>query len=161
MVQKSLLMLINDARDALNLHTNVDLAKFLGVSRRSVQRHNRTGGLPSGIEVEKLVRALYPLNQQLAKTIGSAYRVDLTDLEPRPRPAAAAPPAPTAPAVPAAGREHVAMVIVVACDALNLPPREVRPALAAIFTQVRSLGVDLDQLTRLLAGEPRSKAQKA
>jgi len=159
--QKNMVMLINDARDALNLHTNVDLAKFLGVSRRSVQRYSHTGGLPSGIHVAKLVRALYPVNQQLATTIGNAYRIDLTDLEPRPWLTAAGLSAPVTPAVPAATREHVTEVILVACDALNLPPREVRPALAAIFTQVRSLGVDLDQLTRLLAGEPRSKAQKA
>jgi hypothetical protein len=47
----------------------------------------------------------------------------------------------------------VALMILAACDALDLPPRQVRPVLTAIFKRAIALGVDLDQLAGLLAAE--------
>jgi hypothetical protein len=134
--------LVHEARKELGLYLDGDLANFLGVSRRTVQRHANTAGIPIGDGHTQLVRALYPQNPDLALKIARPLKIDLSDLIAA---AQATPPARSA------GGEHAALILLAACDALDKPPREVRPVLAAIFRKARELGVDLDQLAKLLA----------
>lgn len=163
MAEKTMNELVREARATLGLYVDGELARFLGVSRRTVQRHTHSAGIPMGNGHEKLVRALYPRDPALALAIARSHKIDLSDLIAAAKPAAppAVPAAPAAPSKPEARREHAAHVILAACDALNMLPRDVRPALAAIFGQARGLGVDLDQLAKLLSeGEP-AKGKKA
>ena len=52
-------------------------------------------------------------------------------------------------------------MISAAADALNQPPRDVRPTVAAIFSRVRDLGpIDLAGLVKLLAGEDPEAAPR-
>ena len=151
MPEKTMNELIREARGTLGLYVDSQLARFLGVSVRTIQRHAHRAGMPMGDAHAKLVRALYPRDPALALTIAGAHRIDLSDLVAAAKPATST----AAPAKLEARREHVALMVLAACDALNMLPRDVRPALAAIFGQARALGVDLDQLAKLLSeGEP-------
>ena len=147
MAEKTMNELIREARNTLGLFLDGDLAKFLGVSRRTIQRHAKHAGIPAGDGHARIARALYPKNPALALTIAKAVDIDLSDLVT----AAAAPPP-----RPEPGALHVASVVLAACEALDRMPREVRPALAAIFRHARTLGVDMDKLAKLLAepGKP-------
>jgi hypothetical protein len=150
---ESLITLIHRARSQLNVHTNASLARFLGISRRTVQRHTSIGGIPDSIRQDILLKALHPKDPTLAKTLARVWQRDLAALGIVQTPAAPiAGPAPApGPSRPAPSLEHAEAVILAASDALGMLPRDVRPALAKIFKRVRSLGVDLDRLTALLA----------
>jgi len=145
MAEMTMHEMFREARKTLDVYTDGALATFLGISRRTVQRHSYNGGIPPG-DLPKLVRALHARDPALAQTIARSLKIDLSDLAAAAKPAAST----TRPT-----NEHVALMVLAACDALNMVPRDVRPALAAIFGQARSLGVDLDQLAKLLSeGEP-------
>jgi hypothetical protein len=139
---------IFDARDALGVHTNTALAKFLGVSRRTITRYPERGGLPSMAHNHKLIRALHPKNPQLARELAEVSLTTLSalGLEPSGPGAGAA-----APKLPAATREHATMIVCAAADALSMVPRDVRPVLATVFSEARRLNVDLEGLAKLLS----------
>jgi hypothetical protein len=152
--------LVREARIAMGLHSDQAFADFLGVSRRTVQRHAHTSGVPQGDGHSRLLRALHPLNPQLAQQLALALGKNLVQMGlEAPAPPRGAP-QPLKPTRPEARREHAALVVVAAADALGMPPREARPVLAAIFSEARATGVDMDQLAKLLAeGEP-AKSKK-
>jgi hypothetical protein len=140
MPEKSIERLLREARSTLDVHTDVSFARFLGVSRRTVQRHASQDGFPDGGSRAKFVRALFPLDPVNARVIAGAFRVDLSDLEPE---QAATP-------VPTVGREHMAMLTLAVSDALSMLPRDVRPLLATVFGEALALGVDLNELASLM-----------
>jgi hypothetical protein len=141
----NLIVAILEARRALKTHTDVDLARFLGISRRTVQRHGHSGGVPTGPDMQKFVRALHPVDPASARHLATAFRVDIRDLETK--------------AAPKANEDHVLRLVLAAADATNMVPRDVRPALAVIFGAALELGVDLNELAGLLAPakKPASK----
>jgi hypothetical protein len=151
---------IYQARMALGLWQQVDFARFLGVSARTVARHASSAGIPLGNGHEKLVRALHPNHPELAAKLAASCRLDLGALglrptapEKNPQPAAAVP----------ATHAHATLVVCAAADALNMVPRDVRPVLATIFGHARSLGVDLEGLAKLLeegAAKPQSHSKR-
>ncbi|MHB1845965.1 MAG: hypothetical protein ACYCWW_14160 [Deltaproteobacteria bacterium] len=139
-----------------------DLATFLGVSVRTVQRHAYAGGIGYPSEYEKLLRALYPKDPALAGQIAHAIGRDLTamGISPPPQPAPAPQPAPLPPR-PAVRPEHVDAVLCAAADAIGVLPRDARPMVAAIFARVRDLGpLDVDALVARLADGPSATSKK-
>src|SRR5271168_427865 len=97
--------IIMDARRTLGAWTNVDFARFLGVSTRTVQRHPPTG-IPMGNYGEKIIRAVHPKDPALAQEIAQAYRMDLAELGLETRTTSSATVALARPT-----REHAAVVI--------------------------------------------------
>jgi hypothetical protein len=131
--------LIREARAFLDLHVDGALASFLGVSRRTVQRHVKTGGIPSGHGHTMLIRALHPRNPDLALALARSLNIELSEV--------------IVPGTPKLTSGQVALMVLAACDALNMPPRIVRPALAKIFRHANTLGISLEQPAQLLAEE--------
>jgi len=145
---------IYEARRTLGLWQNVDLARFLGVSTRTVRRHAGSAGIPLGNHHAKLARALYPVNPELAAKFARACRLDLVELGIAPKPSQ--PP----PARPAATREHALLALCNAADALNLTPRAARPLLANILAHAHALGVELGGLAKLVAEAPNARPRR-
>jgi hypothetical protein len=145
--------LVMEARRTLGLWTQPAFARFLGVSTRTVQRHPGSAGVPMGAHHEKIVRALHPVNPQLAKQLAIASRLDLVVMGLEPATV-------TKPVLPSATREHATLVVCAAADALNMVPRDVRPVLANIFSNARALGVDMDSLAKLLSEGESAKGKR-
>jgi hypothetical protein len=124
-----------------------DLPDFFGVSLRTVQRYGHTYGISSFRDYAKLVQALYPRNPALAAQIAAMVGKSLSDLGVQLPP----PPDPAPLPPPRATLVHAEAVLCAAADAVGLVPRDVRPIVAAIFSRVRALDVDLPSLTALLA----------
>jgi hypothetical protein len=141
MSTKSTVALIREARAVLDLHIDGALARFLGVSRRTVQRHAKSGGLPIGDGHIMLIRALHPRNPDLALALAQSLNVELNEV--------------VAPGTPNVSAAQVAELVLAACDALNMPPRLVRPALASIFRHASTLGIGLEELAQLMAEDAK------
>jgi hypothetical protein len=144
-----LMSLIHEARRVAGVHTDVDLARLLGISRRTVLRHHHQGGISSDDGYNKLIAAVHARDPDLARRLARALRKDLAEL------GLGTPVTPSA--KPPANADHLAAVLVTASDAFGMVPREARPALQETLEKIRDLGVDLDQLIALLAEPPKSK----
>jgi hypothetical protein len=156
MPEKSLLELLDSARKTLNIYTDGRYAQFLGVSRRTIQRHRSSDSVPSHGGAARLVRALFPADPATARLLAQAHQVDIRDLEPKP-------PSPVAARVPTVGPGHVAMLIMGVAEDLEKQVRETRGLLSTIFERALALGVDLNELAPLLIvkKEPEQKAAPA
>jgi post-segregation antitoxin (ccd killing protein) len=140
----SIASLVSQARQTLGLRQQKDLARFIGCSTRTIQRHADTSGVFYHHHHTKLVAALLAVDPALAAKYARATRVNLSTLT-----AAASSPAVRRP--PA--REDALTLISEAADALNLPPRSVKPVLSGLFAKAKALGVDLNGLVELFAAE--------
>ena len=131
------------------------LAELIGVSVRTLQRNIAFGGLTRQAHYERLVQALHARNPALAADIAASVNSSLPQLGVH-TPATALPP-------PKATRAHAEAVVCAAADAMALVPRDARPAVAAIFSRVVELEVDLPSLVALLIepqAAPKAKVQK-
>ncbi len=136
------------------LYTQKDVARLLGVSARTVQRHPRLWGFQGPDDLAKLVRALWPRNAALARQLAEQVGLDLAamGLAPKPAPPPPAPvAAPASPKPAEAKPEHAAAVLCAAADAMNVAPREAKPLITAIFKAVAAMDVDHHGLAKLLA----------
>jgi hypothetical protein len=136
MSTKSTVALIREARAVLDLHIDGALAHFLGVSRRTIQRHAKTGGIPAGDGHIMLIRALHPRDPDLALALAQSFNLELTEV---------------VPGLSKVTSTQLAELVLTACDAMDMPPRLVRPALATIFRHASTLGLHLEQLAQLMA----------
>ncbi len=136
-------------------HTYRERARLFGVSLRSVQRHY---GRPPDADLGILVQAVRAHDVNLARELAQAARLDLGKLGLLPPP----PPAPPPPRVekvyvatpvepPPARREHADSVLLAAAHAFNLPPEQIRPAVAAAMERAAELGVSVPGLAEHLA----------
>ncbi len=156
--------IVNEVRRELGLHINRELAEFLGISLRTVQRYIYDGGVSSPRDCEKLIAAVYPKNETLASRLAATIGTDLVKLglkppTPPPAPVAQAPRqsllAPEPPRLPPATDAHADAVVCAVADLLEQPPAAVRHIVAAAFGRALELGVDQEGLARLLAaGRP-------
>jgi len=153
----SQLPLIRQARKELDLWLDTQLADFLGTTTRTIRRHPEAMGMVTVDGHARIIRALHPKNPVLAEQIAKSIGTSCAAMGLHAPPGVTAQP-PAATGKPPATQDHATLVVCAAADALNLVPRAVRPALATIFAQARSMGVDLDSLAKLLAdGEPKAK----
>ncbi len=147
MTTRSRAMIVHDCRRVLHLN-NRELAEFLGVSVRTIQRHMSMGGVAYDSECEKLIHAVHPRNPALAAEFAEHIGKTLPSL------GLAAPHDPRrAPAQPVLSRLYADAVVCAAADALGQPPAAVRKAVAAAFRRALDLGASLEELTWLLASE--------
>jgi hypothetical protein len=143
----SLAQLVLQAREETHTWTHPDLAKLLGCSLRTVQRHTHSGGLSQESHYGILIQAVYPRNPELARQLAAARGTTVAAL------GIASPVDPTQ-------REHADSILCAAADALQLPPSAVRPALAAAFARAGEMNVTFAGLARHLRdGDPKAKAK--
>ncbi len=133
--------LIHEACRLLQLNQR-GLAKLVGCSVRTVQRHSWQGGLAYASDHEKLIRAVHPRSPDLAARLARVTGINLGAL---------GLPSPQDLRPIAARREHADAIVAAAADVLDVSPKSVRPAIAAAFALARELNVALDTLAPLLA----------
>lgn len=172
--------LILKATRELGLSTHKEIAEFLGVSLRTVQRNSHQGGVSYPEHYSAIVQALHPRNSALAQRIADALHKTLPELgvelpppppppapvvvapPPRPPPVIVLPPPPPpAPPPPSSKvtRAHADAVICAAAEALGVAPRDARPLVEAIFTRVRDFDINLSLIVPLLAARPVEQAK--
>ena len=143
--------LIHLARHALGVGSQGDFGVLMGSSRRSGQRWEIGQATPSHSQMCAMVAMVYPkdpdLAAQLAQSVGQSL-VSLGIVKPVPAPAPAVAVAATPPPV----EDIVDSIVCAAADAMNVLPRDVRPALLAAFTRARRLGLAIEAVESALAG---------
>ncbi len=144
------LQLIQKGRSVLGVN-QVGLAELLGVSVRTVQRHERDGGLSWHGDHQTFLQALHPRDPALAAEIAAALGRPLADYGIQ-APVEAPVATPVGPPPPSrATRAHADSVVCAAADAFGIVPRDARPIVAAILTRVQELNVELASLVPLIA----------
>jgi hypothetical protein len=150
MPNDSVVVLVREACRLLQLNQR-GLAKLVGCSVRTVQRHSWQGGLGYSADHVKLIRAVHPHSPDLAARLARATNIQLDALGL----------SPTSDLTPiAARREHVDAIVAAAADVLDVSPKSIRPAIAAAFALARELHVSLDTLAPLLAARKPGPAAK-
>jgi transcriptional regulator with XRE-family HTH domain len=148
----------HDLRTALSL-IDREMADLLGVSRRTIQRLDKD---LLGLSAEKFGRAaiaVFPKDRQLATRLAARGNTTLEQL------GLVRAPAPQAPAVPAPAPAPIspggaASVVGAAGDAMNLPPRDLRPVLLAAFSRAHALGLSVEAVKAWLEGGDMSPDRK-
>ena len=138
-----------------------DLASLLGVSERTVHRWlNGRSGMVSADQIHALARAVHAgdpaLARELAASVGTTVEA-LGLVAPAVAPALPPPAAATLAVAPLAAALSAALIdsiVFAAADLQDLPPRQVRPLVAAAFARAHALGLSTEAVARGLASEP-------
>ncbi|MGH7297063.1 MAG: hypothetical protein ACRELB_19150 [Polyangiaceae bacterium] len=104
-----------------------------------------------------LATLVYPHDASLAAQVAAAMGTNLVALGIARPPA---PPPPPPPPPPPAG-DVVDAVVCAAADAIDVTPREVRPALMAAFTRARRLGLSVVDVEKALGEGARAATPAA
>ena len=139
--------LLHDADKVLHKN-NREMAEFLGISRRTMQRVISGHSSLGGSNFVAIARAVHPTNPQLAARCAQRAGTTLEALGL----VAARPPAGVVVAPkPAPPHPRLAdSVVTVAADILNLAPRAARPAMLAAFKRAEELGLSVELVRRAL-----------
>lgn len=139
--------LLYEARRALHVGSQGEFGRLLGSSTRSGQRWETGRASPSYDQLLKLVALVYPRNPQLAAQLATHLGRDLVSL------GIAAPPAPPPPPPlpPPPTEDVVDAIVCAAAEAIDLTPRQVRPAVMAAFARARRLGLAVEAVEKALA----------
>lgn len=135
--------LIAETGTLLGMH-HAELAKHLGVSRRTVSRWASEGTRLTSSHVEILATLAYPRDRSLAARIAALAKDTLVGLGLEEPPPPAPPPPPPSPKL-------VDAVVCAAADVLELSPRAVRPALLAALRCAREAGLSLETIEGVLS----------
>ncbi len=141
--------LVHLARRALHVGSQGDFGEMMGVSRRTGQRWETGRADPSWNKICQMARMVDPHDAALATQLAQAAGQSLVSLglvKPPPPPEPAPPPGPP----PAAAEDLVDAIVCAAAEAINLPPRDVRPALLAAFARARRLGLAIETVETTL-----------
>jgi DNA-binding XRE family transcriptional regulator len=137
------------ARRALSVGSQGDFGEMMGVSRRTGQRWETGRADPSWDTICEMARRVHPHDAGLAAQLAQAAGTDLVALglvAPPPPPQPVPPPGPP----PPAAEDIVDAIVCAAAEAINLPPRDVRPALLAAFARARRLGIPIETVESTL-----------
>ncbi len=142
--------LVHLARHALGVGSQGDFGVLMGSSRRTGQRWETGRATPSFDQLCAMTAMVYPKDPELAAQLAQAVGHSLVSLG-IVKPAPAAPSAVT-PAAPLPLVEDVVdSIVCAAADAMNVLPRDVRPALLAAFARARRLGLAVETVEGALA----------
>ena len=153
---KSEAELVVRGAQALGL-TNVDMAKELGCSRRTMQRWMGGQSSVGSASLAQLAHLVVVRDRALAEEILTRANAALVAaglapspwFDPPPAPEIALPPpAPPSPAPPPPPRppEITNAVVCAAAEAMDLSPRALRPAIVAAFRCARALGLSVAEV---------------
>lgn len=146
MAEENLGDLVKMTRKAMNL-TQASLSESLGVSTRTLQRWEIDRSTPSPAELGKLAIAVHPRRPDLAERLARCAGTNLLALGlVKPQPPSEPKPDPLERLRPLL----VEAVVSAAAEALDCPPRHVRPALVAAFERARQTGLGVEEVLGLL-----------
>jgi hypothetical protein len=145
-----------------------DLAKLLGVSRRTVQRVVASSTVPSSEYLHTLARAVHPHDAVLAAELAAEGGQTLEGLgivrpappQVAPSPAVLSPPEPP-PRKPPPARLMVESIVCAAADTMQTPPAAVRDVLRAAFARARGLGLTIEEIDDALSPPPEPEQEPA
>jgi len=127
-----------------------ELAKLLGVSRRTITRLFKSSAVPYSSYLHTLARAVHAEDPSLAAELAAEGGQTLEGLDiVRPAP----PPLPAPPKLPPV-RLMVDSVVCAAADAMQTPPAGMREALRAAFARARGLGLTIEEIDDALSPAP-------
>lgn len=150
-MSREIVPLLLEARRLLNVPSQGDFGELLGSSRRTGQRWEAEGSVPTHDQLAELAGMVHPLDASLAARIAAYMGTSLVALGIVPPPAPPAPP----PAPPPLPDEDMAdSVVCAAAEAMNMVPRDVRPGIRAAFTRARRLRLSVEAVERGLGGPP-------
>ena len=164
--------LVAKARLAMGV-TATELAKLHGVSPKTIGRWLRGETSVSSIEIGELAPLVYPYDPQLSQRMFDFAREDavLSKLSPPPglpqhehEPPTPVPPPLVLPVLrplpPLSVKARTDAVVCAACDAIDVSPRVLRPALLAAVREARELNLSLEEIEQQLAPRAPSKPAK-
>lgn len=144
------------------------LGVIAGASIRTGQRWAVGQTVPAPFQLCDLAAKVHPVDPTLAADIAAAggSSLEALGLVEAPSAPAAPPPAPALPPPEATfspPRDRVVdSIVCAAADAMDMLPRQIRPALLAAFTRARELGIAIgDVESALAAPERKTKARAA
>jgi hypothetical protein len=138
--------LLFECRRALHVGSQGALGVLLGSSERTGQRWETGRSHPGHDALAHLATLVYPHDASLAAQVAAAMGTNLVALGIARPPAP--PPPPPPPPLPA--EDVVDAVVCAAAEAIDVTPREVRPALMAAFTRARRLGLSVVEVEKAL-----------
>lgn len=148
------------AQQTLGLNQG-ELARLLGVSRRTIQRVYAAGIIPYSEYMHTLARAVHRRDAALAAELaaeGGQTLVTLGIVKPAPPPLPAPPAAPSAPMAPPRKAPPVGLmvesIVCAAADTMQTPPAAVRDVLRAAFARARGLGLTVEEIDDVLTPTP-------
>jgi hypothetical protein len=124
--------LVIHCRMALRL-TQQEFGDLVGHTKRTVQRWETRGALLTRTNIEAIVRALHPVQPDLATQIATAGDTTLEELGILP---------PARPQ-PSGTREALEALVHAAADAMGVSVDAIRPALATAFARADEAGLDV------------------
>jgi hypothetical protein len=151
-------------RAQLALHTTQGgLGVIAGTSIRTGQRWAVGQTVPAPFLLCDLAAKVHPVDPALAADIAAAGGSSLEALglvePPTPPPAPALPPTEATFSPP---RDRVVdSIVCAAADAMDMLPRQIRPALLAAFTRARELGIAIEDVESALAAPGRKTKGRA
>ena len=154
--------------------SGTELARLHGVSTKTVGRWLRGETSPDWVSIGDLAPLVYPYDAELAvrmrdRSVRECTKAGVPLPPPLPIPVptptvdAAAAPFPEKPAKPtfvAPPQARVAALVCAACDAIDVSPRTLRPALLAAFRAARDLELTLDEVEQHLSPPAKRKPMK-
>ena len=146
--------LLYEARQLLGVSQG-QLGELLGSSRHTGQRWESAGSIPRDTQLHKLAAMVHPRDPKLAAQLAAAGKSNLEALgivPPVPPPSPVAP-SPVAAPPPLPIEDVIDAIVCAAAEAIDVPPKTIRPALLAAFTRARRLRLSVDDVERGLGGK--------
>ena len=140
----------------LGMH-HAELAKHLGVSRRSISRWTKDGTFLGREAVVILAELALTRDRALAAELAALAGETLVSLGLEAPPAGPATQARSRLGTELAESRLVDLVVYAAAERMDTSPRAVRPAFLAAFQRARELGVTLEALEAILTAEQKGQ----
>ncbi len=131
--------LLTEVRLTLGLNQE-NYARFIGSSKRTIQRVEAGRSSLSRNEIARTVQALHPKDPGLAQRVAAQFGTTLAEAG-----------IVAVPSQPVVSLGALDSVLCAAADVLDLSPRAVRPALLAALVRARELGLGVDALMAALS----------
>ena len=132
------------ARGTLGM-TQLELGAALSVSHRTVLRWEGRRSEPAPFQVSALAELVRPENGPLADEL-----LDLAGIA-RPVPPPEPPPPPRVPRPAIQPKHAIDLLVYAAADAIDMPPRAMRVAMAAAFARAAEMGLTVEAVVEGLA----------
>ena len=140
-------------RKSFGLHQD-DMAKLLGIARRTLVRWEQGEAEPTGRRLDRLLRALHRRDVRAAERVATAAKSTLEAHGLAPAPTTVA----SSRTVPVGLRDVIDLAVHAAAEASDASPRAVRAGVIAALRRVASAGVPLEVLAEVLAESSGTEA---
>jgi transcriptional regulator with XRE-family HTH domain len=141
------------ARGALRLHQS-ELGAQAGVSFRTIARWENGYRVPTEKQLDALLRAVIPYDEELAETIAAAAGASLVSL------GLVTPPPPPPPARVPPSKESVEHAVFLAAEEIDVAPARMRMPMAKLLRRLDALGATWEEAAALIAPAPAATKKR-